>query len=401
MLKTNVLPIIAIVSIITLGACNSGPLIPGFSMGLSEQELKEGIQNKVASGQFIQSNGWDSTEFIYRWKLLDTTIYSTVEFNSDGAPYGSLRLCSIDLNDTVHSRLIPEPYETVNRQILDGEEIFASGRFPTETFISYSLCPEAKYKKVLTFLRSNYDKEDSITYRINKRLKHHLLSIDELDDPPPPTIVVYDTIYTYHHFHNANSTIILKHESIFPATKIIPYPHLNSLSLYQISNSYEADLEKVVTEMRKTLKPKDIITLPIQYEVRKVKDTYFGYDKTILALRISIGEFQAMKTKIEPREISAMKGRIIISDKFGDTLYSGEDIQLECQGALAAHKLGLQYAIYDDGFSVVHPVTYNVDLNMNHKSISNAFKRAVRDGDDLTIEFVPDVLLFADGSILK
>lgn len=396
MFNTKLLSISALVAIISLVSCNTRPLIPKFPMGMSEQELKQNIQDKSASGEFIKPNGWDSSEFIYHWKLLDTTIYTTVAFNSDGAPYGSLRICSIYLNDTVHSRVIQEPYETVNRQILDGEEIFAAGSVSTKTSISYSLCPLVKYNKVLAFLRSNFGKEDSITYRINKNLKYPD-TIETLDDPPH---IVEDTIYTYYHFHNAKSTIVMKSDRVFPQTKIIPYSHLNSVWLYQISNSYEADLKKEVDESRKGLKASDIITLPVQYDVKKERDR-FGFYKTILSLRINIGESQFLRTNLESREISAMKGRIIVSDQFADVLYSSEDIELKCKGAIKPIKPGLDYAINYDGFAVVHPVKYNFDLNMNHKSIPDAFRRAVQDGNELRIQFVPDVLLFSDGSILK
>ena len=174
-------------------SCKSQKLLPGFSIGMSEQETKEEIKSNIDNGNFKKSSYSDSTTFIFNWKLLDSTIYTTVSFNDDGVYSGDLRICVIDINEPTATQKTPEPSDVVVENISKYETIYALKANEAEIVISYSTCPIYKFNKVLQFLQQKFGKEDSITYQINKNI--------ERDEGWDMARLISDTFYYKYHFH--------------------------------------------------------------------------------------------------------------------------------------------------------------------------------------------------------
>lgn len=386
-----------------LSSCKSHQLIPGFTMGMSEQELKSSKENKLATGEFIKSRySEDSSSFIYNWRLLDTTIYTSVAFNNDGAPFGNLRICVININDSLINRVLPQPYNQVKYEESDREFILNADRGSTGTQIVYSTCPEVKFRRVLAYLQSNYGKQDSITYQINKYTVDSYPFHEAHIGPPSQIIMndttaVEDTVYTKYHFHNSKSKIVLRRSKIFPPSQIISFSHISSVVVYQMSNSYESELAKIIDEKKKGLKPSDIISAPIYYQLENRKDAN-GYKATFVMMTMTVG-MKNRRTFIESREISSIKGRIVIKDIYDEVLKTIDDVEYETNGLTSKYP-GMDYAL-DDEAVFGNTTTYHPWLEVSPRFDSQKFQDAIRNNRKLKIEFVPDAIRFLDGSVLK
>ena len=80
-----------------------------------------------------------------------------------------------------------------------------------------------------------------------------------------------------------------------------------------------------------------------------------------------------------------------------------EEVEIQGRGALPPVGVpGLAKAIGEGKvFSYDIMNEYKVSLYVDHKDVSAALKQAVSLNQNLSIEFVPDAIIFTDGSILK
>jgi len=352
-------------------------------MGMSEQEMKSQSKEKLASGEFIESDyTHDSTHFIHYWKLLDTSIYTRVGFNNDGVPNGSIRITVVDLKEPRSGHVVGESIEAVKAKEVACDQIENFSTAPDSTRIWNTTCPQSKVTKVLSYLRKLYGSEDSITVGRYKN----------------PWDVADDTLSIYHHFHDGNSEIIVRTSSMLPASFYIPFPHFQRAIVYQFSKTYAAQFEAVREELRKRMTPRDVVSIPVSYKVDKHKDDN-GNAQVYLDLTILIA-IDSRKSLIESRPIHSIRGKIITSDLYGEVLNVSGSLEIMTP-ILTSLQPGLPYALGDISKGGLKWDENQVTLMVTHELCSQRFKDAVRDGNELKIEFVPDALIFSDGSILK
>lgn len=152
--------------------------------------------------------------------------------------------------------------------------------------------------------------------------------------------------------------------------------------------------------VNKNIRPSDLITIPLRYEINNKADEN-GFGGKYLSLSTLL-EPKQRKTLAETREIESLKGKILIKDKYGDLLQVLNDIEIECKGSLPAiGKAGLAYAIGEDERVFYTSNEYKISLYVNHKDNSSALKQAVSLNHDLSVEFIPEAIMFTGGSILK
>lgn len=363
-------------------SCKNQELIPGFEIGMTDQELTESIEKAVSNESFKSSVHLDTSEFEYQWIINSQPLYSTVSFNNDGLSFGNLRICVIDITDPPVLRTVSEPFEDVEHKILDHESIIAFKKNANETSLSYSTCPTKKYQIVMTEIEKRYGKEDSTTYRI----------VDFFSGT--------DTAYYYHHFHDVNSRIIVRTGKLLPATNYINFPHINSVLIYELSNSYELDLQVLIEQERSKLRPENIITIPITYTISEEVNKW-GFEDTYLEMFIYITP-DLRKSIVDYRSINSLKGVIYFYDQFHDVLDSVQNIELNTSSALPPKgEPGLRFALGESEPYTFTPVQYKPRLKVNHQNVSQNLREAVKNRNKLKIEFLPKYILFEDGTVLK
>jgi hypothetical protein len=106
-------------------------------------------------------------------------------------------------------------------------------------------------------------------------------------------------------------------------------------------------------------------------------------------MTIDIGSSEHLKTYLEVRKIRSMKGKILISDLYGELLYTMDGIELNAENSIPTKPPGLSHAL-DEQIDLITTRTHKYELYVDHPSHSVAFKNAVRNGTTLKIEFVPD-----------
>jgi hypothetical protein len=366
-----------------LTSCKSHSLIPGFEIGMSELEIRSEVNNKLATGEFAKYEKGDTIRFYYNWKLLDTSIYTRVSFNRDGVPQGKLRIEVIELTDSVTIKDLNEPLESVVAKEEYADRMLHFDLGVNLTRLVYTTCPLVKLTKSLLYLKKKYGKEDSVTYKTSANDFYQK----------------EDTSYTLYHFHDNNSNVVLMCEKIMPPTYYIPFPHSHSAIIYRTSKSYDSELHALVEEQRSKLKPADIIKIPLDYEIEKHKD-YYGYETTTIVMSTRIG-IENRLTVLESRDISSIKGKLVISDTFGEVLFTAASSEYSVEG-LSSEKPGIRYALGGGGVS---SQSYNLnDVKVQIGSTSPESKNlrdAIAYNRKLKVEIVPEVIKFADGSLLK
>lgn len=94
-----------------------------------------------------------------------------------------------------------------------------------------------------------------------------------------------------------------------------------------------------------------------------------------------------------------MKGKVIISDSYGQVLKICENIEYNIEG-LNSVKPGITYALGGEPVATNSRI-YKAHLLVIPSGNSQDLKDAVRNNRKLLLEFVPDALKFSDGSILN
>jgi len=379
-LKSTLAYAILLMAII-ITSCKSHALVPGFAIGMSTEEFTSSIKAKVANGEFMKSDDNDTLHFIHQMRLKDTSIWTNVSFNHDGIPYGNLRICVIDLTDSVKVIDVPESIDVAAAKEVPEDEMLHGRLGPESTRIVYTTCPMVKFTKSLLYLNDLYGKEDSITYMI------YLNS----------NTMAFDTTYTLYHFHDSKSNIVLRRKKVLPPSFYIPYSHTKRAQIYQVSKNYEKEFQQVKEEKRKKLRPSDIIRVPVEYTIVSNKNDY-GSEDVNLELTTNIYLSDRI-TLIESREINSMKGKVIISDTYGQVLKICENIEYNIEG-LNSVKPGLTYALGGEPI-LTNSISYKAHLSVIPSRNPQELKDAVRNNRKLSIEFVPDALIFSDGSILN
>ncbi len=327
-----------LILLLLLSSCNSQDLFPDLKIGESEENWKN----------YNQEGG------LYKWNTEDTTLEGQIALNGDGITSGPLRIISLNLATTKVSATEANKFAT-------------------------AICPSSKFQRALLFLQKKLGKPDSVRYQ----------TFDAGDG--------LDTALCKYYFHNNESTVLLETSKLFPPTSDILYPHFLDVNIYQISANYDNELSQVSESRRKVLRPKDIIMIPIY--------TKTSTEEKRLYLTASIDnpvtQFIALA---EDRKIRSVKGRIVIKDSHGDSLLCYPDFTMNLQQPLQrAHSPGLQYATGHYGiFAEPYVETRRtVFIRMEHASVPYQLKSSFEIGSKIAASFIPESLLFTDGTVLK
>ena len=105
----------------------------------------------------------------------------------------------------------------------------------------------------------------------------------------------------------------------------------------------------------------------------------------------------------DDRSIISLKGRIVILDKYGDSLYNYDDIDIQLEHPIQSLVKPRLSTVYKDEFrtSIYHDYTKLHYLELTGKDVPEKLKTAILQDQDIKAKFIPEIILFTDGSALK
>ena len=247
----------------------------------------------------------------------------------------------------------------------------------------------------MNHLSNRYGSADSISY-ITQRVwnTHYDLETGKRQER-------LDTAFWIYHFHDNESEIQLRRDRIDKPNKYIPFIHYHVAEIHQMVANYEKELASFIEARRKLLTTKDIVSVPI--EVREYDRDRNGQPGHILALTADINNSQGKMVAIEEnRPIIGVKGRIVIKDNFGDSIYSFPDFKIDLEEELkVACSPGLQFLFYDPSVTVYRETLRTLTLDLDHPETPRKIKLEIADGNKLRASFVPEAIHFSDGTVLR
>ncbi len=367
---------ILFVACIFFASCGSKQsIIPGFNLGMSESDWKKEITSKINNGVVLDMES-DSVTLKYNWKISDTSIVVKASFNGDGIPHDDLRVIFINLNnldgftDTVKKGFFADTSLNDNVPFADLPGEFA-----------FDACLKSRFDVVLNHIRRVYGKPDSVSY--------------DLDDRFAPV----DTVQTLHHFTNGSENITVWHTSTKVKSRLIPEIHYEKAGVTIMNSNYETGLRKVMKKRASTLQPYDIIRCTLF--TRTVEKTE-GHGLKKVYLRVW-GELTSNSRvdKSETRDIEDLKGRIRLEDKFGDLIMNFLDVEIKLQGPIKSVIPGMDYLLGENVVRMEQPTQIDYYLDINHKECSEKLRNAVLNGSEINGMFIPELIRFSDGEILR
>lgn len=417
----------------SLISCSPKSLTPNFKIGMEENVWRDPINSMRKRAELNAEKNTDSLSFKFKITIGDTILNATIGINNDGISKGKLRVLTLNFLDTagIINTISTDPIYP--SPLADSIQLYNS--YPNFTYMDKNNQPRithtigavfyiSAYQKVFAFLKKSFGQPDSVLDNNNHRLdtvdfaKHKvqggsetkvkngwdldLIGVDAADFKRIDSIKakMIDTSSLSYYFHDDKSIIVFERSRFNRANYFMPFPYTTKAYLYQYSKSYEQELIETQSAILKGMRPSDLITIPLYYDVEKKKMAY-GLELTYLNVRRDLDP-SLRKTRAEPKEIESMKGKILISDKYGSILQEMPDIEIQAHGSLTSiSRPGLDYAIGNGASDVYHLYNYGLSIYVGHKDISNALKQAVAMNSSLSIEFVPNVILFTDGSVLK
>jgi hypothetical protein len=339
-------------------------------MGLSEEGWKRNYQ---------QNNQ-------YQWNIGDTTLETRIALNGDGISSGTLRLISLNL-----STVKIEPTEA-------------------NDFVT-AICPSIKFERAFQFLQQKLGKPDSVRYQTigimnpldyikggeeylrwangDKTTRGKIDSLSRLAGS--------DTVSIKYYFHNRQSIVLLKTSKLLSPTSDISHSYFTNVGVYQISAKYETELAAALESEKKGIRPKDIVTVSIYTKASTEEEKLY----VVAIVDNPVTQFISLA---EERKICSIKGRIVFKDNHGDSLLCYPDFILNLQQPLQrAYKPGLQYAMGEYGiFSEPYTETQRtIFVRINHSSVPHQLKSSFSTGNKIAATFIPESLLFTDGTTLK
>lgn len=99
----------------------------------------------------------------------------------------------------------------------------------------------------------------------------------------------------------------------------------------------------------------------------------------------------------DDRSVASAKGTLEVVDKYQDVLFENDNVELLPPKLIKAIPKN-EIASSD---VVVFPTDYRFWINLNSEEISNQLRTLVASQAQLTARFIPKVIMFQDGSILK
>lgn len=354
---------------------------------------------------------------------------SSVEINNDGVFKGKLRVLKFDFtsengmliptNQPIDPKYPSPAEDKVIYEQLSNERFFLfsdpnTGRI---TGLSGRVISKTGYLKLFDYILSKFGKPDSTLdasgHRIdtvdlatsNRMKEKQVRKFNDIRDWLTDTIAIKNEIDTSefnYYFHSNNAIIVLKRSSFWNPVYYVPFEHLSQCELYQYSKNFNKEVEEIKKSILDSLKPADVITIRMYYYIHGITDKY-GIKRDYLDISVNLSP-SLRKTSLESREIESMKGRIIIYDRYKKELQTFYEIEINAFGSLPARdngNYGLAYVFNGTAHELYRPNSFNIKAYIGHKDNSVALKQAIALKQDLSIEFIPDAILFKDGTILK
>ena len=328
-------------------------ILPTLKVNTPETDWKKELNNLVNSKLLIPTK--DSTEYQYLFKLKDTVIRTTVNFNDDGLNNGTLRSIEIDLCDK-----FSYPQAKFKQNEWDWYSILA------ET----NICDTLVFYKVYNKLYSIFGKLDSMKYYSYK---------------------VGDTSNMTYYFSDNVSSFELFRVYKYDTYAYYP-PFYRGARLKIISKDYNNQFDLAQKEAFRYLKITDYFDLSF-YPPKATSG--FNLSNTLEKDVVSIKLKEVANYAVaDDRKVRMAKGTFQIVDTFDDIIYSKDDLEITPSYLVApfpkrGYNLSVPFA-----FETL-TVTLGYDLN------SNKLRAAILHQTNLKAKFIPTAIVFEDGTVLK
>lgn len=382
-------------------SCNSQSIIPELKMGMSEKDWIKAAGEKFHQGINDQ----------YLWNIGKKNMLVTAELNRDGG---------ISLaNDTVNTG----PLRIITLNLANWELIkSAPTKEPPSIYDTtesiYSLppvCSLERFDTVLNYLREKYGKEDSTTVETGNKAESKIFDyalslgsgmMDFITSEEPEVKRIkdsilkgggIDTINRYYYFSSKASEIVLQRGALKDSSESIPSDHFDYAKLFEFSKNYEKDLYKFIDEYKAFNTPANLLAIPVSGRIQ-----VNNYGKRRIAL---VGDFSLQQSFRFPeyRSITALMGSFIIIDKYEDTVFRSEPMDIELNDPLSySNRLGRNHMLgIITPFTTIRQetiISYYVDPA---EHLNSALTSIINNNLTFRARFIPSKILFLDGSILK
>jgi hypothetical protein len=295
-----------LLSIITLlSSCThrNDPTL-GFTIGIPEKQwngkINEFIKDTILKKGIYRD---DSIIYKYQWNTSQGIIPAYITFNHSGNEdylQGNLRSILILFNS-------------------DTTPGFRNGDFVMEKFYNpgHGIIKLSEIDKILKELTFNYGQPDSIILDQYSKNKPSLKKYD-VTSPYDPN--VGDTTRGYYLWRKQNERIEFEYKGIIKQ-KTYHYRYANYAYLQIRAKDYKEEIHKIIEDVRKELRPNDLIKLKLAPPILLSQDKNLSY--RIIQLRF----YRLDRLRIEePRGIKSIKFDALFSNQFGDTILSYQGI---------------------------------------------------------------------------
>lgn len=352
-MKNNKMKKIAIKTIVTLllSSCNSNienPMLD-FKIGESSEQWKEKVSINLEKGK-ITDEYYDTYRYYFRNGK--DSIYSDVEFNSDGYKFEKLRIINYNLKADKKTKYSGTVRSFYPRKKIVIDELFSwfieLYGTPNDTILNYG--KQFNFKNKTKSLQS-----------INYRWKKEQFDIDFFLE----TRFIFNDSLEKEYY--SNSSIVFK------------------------SKSYKSDLEVIKDSIRNTLGPNDIVKVNFKNLIWESKGNN-NYNFTIVIEYIYRGDYE------EPRSVTNIEFDLIITDIFENEITRLSGIRLQLNPVLKQKKRTDIFLTIENSFNL----DYNYNAYSSNIDVIN-IEKARKEKIKLGIKYFAIVksIIFDDGTVKK
>jgi len=364
--------VLCIFGILSLYSCTTKKvqILSGVQIGASEDQWRSFLRKEGEAGRYEMNT--DTISGTYNWEILDTIFTVDAKFNGDGVPYGGLRVVYFNLNnrDGFTAKLFETPIDTFGTTD-NGKEL------PDE--FAMDACLKSRFDSLKFKLQVLFGKYDSIEINYSK--------------------INGDTLSERVYFSSDGYIVKMLCSKLLPPSKLIPFSHYDRAFVLIQHRDYEKLLASTISERLPKLKPSDVIKCTIP-TFRVERSNGFGSKDYRLRVKGEVASYDRQDLT-ESRPIEGLKGKIYFLDKYSDTLDTYDDYDLPLRGSLTVFKPGLLRLEGTLAYSIETPTEIDFEVNIYHKDCSDKLRNAVLEDRLITAVFVPEMIKFSDGTILR
>ena len=334
------------------------------SVNFGQDNAKDFIIKELKNKIFAKPDK-DSASFSYFIKNNSNGFKVEVIVNPDGYKFGKIR--QIKLN-------------------LGGDSSYNFGKKP---IFSRAFGPRLKsdVDKIYYLYEEWYGKPDSATTKYKYKFDLSSNTINrEIDSSVPPGKVVYWHTKNYHLIFDLP---IPEKNSHFDSA--YTYDGYFTTVTYEMNN-YNTIIQSIRDSIRKTLKPKDIISIEAWQPLWSTLNNNYFEGNTKFSINLS--EIKRIDRE-EPRSVTGIKFDIVLYDKFGEKLYTIKDVEYEPKEPLWSTYGGLTTYSGD-------PITYSWKYNSSNINMAGLEKtRLYPNQNSINAKAEIKAIVFDDGFVLK